>query len=557
MRCSNCGCELIDGAKFCAECGTFIVRQERKIAFCDQCGKPLEEGKGECLYCREMAQTLQIEEEVQDISKVTKEEKKETPKIALGVAKKEENMKTILEAAKEEEMQADFEVVREEKQTVSEVSKEKEKTVLMKENIQEEAKTVFLEPAWMEKTKLEEETKGEWEVTLEELEVKETRIEKKFCPNCGKQIIGEKRFCAKCEAIFIKEERIKQERKKKIGMGIIIGLMIGILIIAFVVIIMIYFNFLRSDETIPTNDITVKNEASTNSQTEENTEQATSTQETTKQEEKKISKEDEKILETYFPKLPEEAKQQYYIIYQEESREKRLELAVFNIEGEVNDNYIAWTGPGNLIELHDPSVMRNCDQYYLDSNSSSWKEITKDYKYMSDFGYDVILSNIDVCDLKGELILQKNTYKEPLKDRVITYNDTYNYKRLTDIHNSTKTMEGEMVLMNIVIHNFNNNWVSYISTGDKKEELYHYVRKNTKAYDNIAKYKRKNIKERYELMDVQDVRKSNNYFYVWVHEIIIHEEENQESKKEYHWVYQIGEDIDGYYIIDYTADPAY
>ena len=38
MKCTNCGADLADSAKFCAECGTKVVRE----VFCAQCGTKKE-----------------------------------------------------------------------------------------------------------------------------------------------------------------------------------------------------------------------------------------------------------------------------------------------------------------------------------------------------------------------------------------------------------------------------------------------------------------------------------------------------------------------------------
>ena len=40
MKCTNCGASIADDAKFCAECGTKVVRE----MFCAQCGTKLSAG---------------------------------------------------------------------------------------------------------------------------------------------------------------------------------------------------------------------------------------------------------------------------------------------------------------------------------------------------------------------------------------------------------------------------------------------------------------------------------------------------------------------------------
>ena len=47
MKCTNCGADLADSAKFCPECGTKVVRE----VFCAQCGTKLAAGAKFCPEC--------------------------------------------------------------------------------------------------------------------------------------------------------------------------------------------------------------------------------------------------------------------------------------------------------------------------------------------------------------------------------------------------------------------------------------------------------------------------------------------------------------------------
>ena len=52
MNCTNCGKELIEGAKFCLECGTKVVIPiENPVLTCSGCGKELVAGAKFCLEC--------------------------------------------------------------------------------------------------------------------------------------------------------------------------------------------------------------------------------------------------------------------------------------------------------------------------------------------------------------------------------------------------------------------------------------------------------------------------------------------------------------------------
>jgi Double zinc ribbon len=51
LTCSNCGKELPDDAKFCGDCGTTVVVQEKKPDCCANCFAELPEGVKFCLQC--------------------------------------------------------------------------------------------------------------------------------------------------------------------------------------------------------------------------------------------------------------------------------------------------------------------------------------------------------------------------------------------------------------------------------------------------------------------------------------------------------------------------
>src|SRR5690348_8121139 len=51
LTCSNCGKELPDDAKFCSECGTTVIVQEKKPNYCANCFAELPEKAKFCLQC--------------------------------------------------------------------------------------------------------------------------------------------------------------------------------------------------------------------------------------------------------------------------------------------------------------------------------------------------------------------------------------------------------------------------------------------------------------------------------------------------------------------------
>ncbi len=141
--------------------------------------------------------------------------------------------------------------------------------------------------------------------------------------------------------------------------------------------------------------------------------------------------------------------------------------------------------------------------------------------------------------------------------RTILYNSSYTYNTMNDVHSSSPTDDKEALELKQVIHDFNGAWIEFINNYDNS--VYNYLRVGTNPYNHAQKYEDKSLYQEYQLMDVMDVRKSNSYYYVWVHEIINETDydANKKSVLEYHWVYRVGKDNDGYYIHDYIKDPAF
>lgn len=141
--------------------------------------------------------------------------------------------------------------------------------------------------------------------------------------------------------------------------------------------------------------------------------------------------------------------------------------------------------------------------------------------------------------------------------RTVLYNPSYVYETMNDIHSSSSAEDGEALELKQVIHDFNSAWIEFINYYDKG--VYDFLRAGTNPYKHARDYEAKSLYQKYELMDVMDVRKSDSYYYVWVHEIINETDydKNKQSVLEYHWVYRIGKDADGYYVHDYIRDPAF
>ncbi len=49
-KCTNCGAEVLEGAKFCAECGTEVPQQTNEL-HCQKCGNIISHSDAFCANC--------------------------------------------------------------------------------------------------------------------------------------------------------------------------------------------------------------------------------------------------------------------------------------------------------------------------------------------------------------------------------------------------------------------------------------------------------------------------------------------------------------------------
>lgn len=112
------------------------------------------------------------------------------------------------------------------------------------------------------------------------------------------------------------------------------------------------------------------------------------------------------IWDTRFPTRPSSIYQTYYVIFNKGTMNNRIEMSVFDINGNLDGNYLCWNGEGSAIELKYSDTMTNCDQYYYDLSSNSWIMSVKDYCRVTDSADAVISSNLDICDMNGNLIME-------------------------------------------------------------------------------------------------------------------------------------------------------
>lgn len=98
------------------------------------------------------------------------------------------------------------------------------------------------------------------------------------------------------------------------------------------------------------------------------------------------------------------------------------------------------------------------------------------------------------------------------------------------------------------IVNFNNSWLSYINDDDNS--IYDYLLPNGKAYKIIKNFKKGNMKQKFNVMDVQEVSIDGSEANVNVHEEIVKLIDNNSTTLVYDWIYHLKK-LDDKWLIDY------
>lgn len=114
------------------------------------------------------------------------------------------------------------------------------------------------------------------------------------------------------------------------------------------------------------------------------------------------------IWDARFPVRPATVYQQYYVIYYEGGQNNRIDMAVFDLAGALNGNYLLWDKASGSIALKDYSAMTDCSRYCYDG--SAWVKDADKVRWISDSAANIISSNLDVHDWdSGRLFLSHIT----------------------------------------------------------------------------------------------------------------------------------------------------
>ncbi|WBW95796.1 TcaA NTF2-like domain-containing protein [Oceanirhabdus sp. W0125-5] len=139
-----------------------------------------------------------------------------------------------------------------------------------------------------------------------------------------------------------------------------------------------------------------------------------------------------------------------------------------------------------------------------------------------------------------------------------TFKTSLSYK-YSDVRTSSR-LSGEIAQeIENALRGFNNGWIDYVNTNDKN--MFNYLLKDSDAYNKAIRFKENTnnagIKQRFDIMEIKDVRKGDNAYYVWVHELI-HQTKGAEVKNmTYHWIYVIKKSGNEYLVSEYFKDPAF
>lgn len=261
-----------------------------------------------------------------------------------------------------------------------------------------------------------------------------------ICPYCNNEISDDTQFCPKCGQTIIKKndfeetssgywnkmrkevvkndkqriaaekENIKEKRKRrnKICVGIISVL--GIVAIGIFV-----GSGLKEKADIVSSGVTTENENNEKQSIEKSSTNTTA------------DTYDLSVWDNRFPAKPQFVYQKYFVIFNDENKNNRIEMTVFDAEDGADEPYLCWDGYGEPIELNNNSSVKDCDWYYYDLDTNSWVSFDGDSTGMAECADTIISSNLDVCDSDGTITLERLTEKGRTGDIDYSYYQNTEY----------------------------------------------------------------------------------------------------------------------------------
>lgn len=104
-----------------------------------------------------------------------------------------------------------------------------------------------------------------------------------------------------------------------------------------------------------------------------------------------------------FPSLPKDNISKQYIIYEEGTRNNRIELVMFDVRYNESTT-INWNGS---LELEKNDLYINDKKYFLSNDRTQWIEFETGYRKISDSASNVYSSSLDVYRNGSKILIDK------------------------------------------------------------------------------------------------------------------------------------------------------
>ncbi|SDY63522.1 hypothetical protein SAMN05660462_00535 [Proteiniborus ethanoligenes] len=218
--------------------------------------------------------------------------------------------------------------------------------------------------------------------------------------------------------------------------------------------------------------------------------------------------------------------------------------------------------------IEDYNIQINKSNSKIIENGNKFEELLKN----SDLAIEEISEQILYFMRSDEQITTENTTENTFVKRIIEYANNPGLKYNPDLedlylneiqtsiivdNNERYEFEGEFYSYReeIIdsIARFNYEWIEYVNNGE--DYVLELVLKDSQASKNIVNFNRGDVKEKYLLLEIGEVRTNGETYYVWAHEKIKKEKKGAIEIKEYYWIYKLIQKEMDYYVVDYIKDP--
>lgn len=137
----------------------------------------------------------------------------------------------------------------------------------------------------------------------------------------------------------------------------------------------------------------------------------------------------------------------------------------------------------------------------------------------------------------------KHVSGKKYKAEDITYSATLT-NNLWKEENAETFYINEAIMSTII--SYNSSWIDFVNEG--KKDVLNYTKKGGAAQLNVLNFGKKNFTEKFIKLELGEIRKGKNGYYIWTKENINVIEGTQTSSVEYSWIYYL-EEIDNQFKI--------